>query len=94
MAVDVSAAGRDVVGPDAAWASCPDCGLGQRVPALAAGKLRLLPALPLHPGGEYRHRLDTVLAVALAALILLLFANSVAAVRPPCLRRGPAKLDF
>ena len=74
MSVDSSAAGRDVAGHGAAWASCPDCGLAQRVPALAAGSLascrRCGGTLAVNTG----YGIDTVLAVALAALILLLFA--------------------
>src|SRR5208282_3291882 len=74
MAVDSSATGRDVIGHGAAWAACPDCGLAQRVPALAAGSLaacrRCRCTLAVNTG----YRLDAMLAVALAALVLLLFA--------------------
>jgi len=74
MAVDVSAAGRDVAGPGVAWAACPDCGLVQHMPALAEGHFaacrRCRCTLAVNTG----YRLDAVLAVALAALVLLLFA--------------------
>jgi paraquat-inducible protein A len=66
--------GRRQTGSGAAWAACPDCGLAQRVPALAAGSLascrRCRCTLAVNTG----YGIDTVLAVALAALILLLFA--------------------
>ncbi len=92
MSVDLSAAGRDVIGHGADWVACPDCGLAQRVPALAAGSLaacrRCRCTLAVNTG----YRLDAVLAVALAALILLLFAISVAAFSPstPSARSGKA----
>jgi paraquat-inducible protein A len=69
-----ASSGRDETGTDAAWTACPDCGLGQRVPALAAGSLascrRCHGTLAVNTG----YGLDAVLAVAFAALFLLLFA--------------------
>jgi paraquat-inducible protein A len=70
-----AAGGRGETGSSAAWAACPDCGLGQHLPALAAGSLascrRCHCTLAVNTG----YRFDAVLAVALAALILLLIGN-------------------
>jgi paraquat-inducible protein A len=75
MAVDLRASDRSVTGLGAEWAACPDCGLSQRVPALATGSLascrRCRCTLAVNSG----YGLEVVLAVALAAFILLLFAN-------------------
>jgi paraquat-inducible protein A len=58
----------------AEWVACPDCGLGQHVPPLAIGHLascsRCHCTLAANPG----YSLNTVLAVAVAGLILLPFA--------------------
>ncbi len=66
--------GRRETDSGAAWAACPDCGLGQFVPALALGHLaacrRCHGTLAVNTG----YGLDTVLAMTLTALVLLLFA--------------------
>jgi len=67
--------GRRETGSGAESVACPDCGLAQHLPPLAAGSLaacrRCRCTLAVNPG----YSLEAVLALALAALMLMLFSN-------------------
>src|SRR5579862_8253837 len=69
-----TAGGRRETAAGAESVACPDCGLGQRLPPFAVGHLASCRRCRCTLAANTGYGLDAVLAVALTALILLLFA--------------------
>lgn len=69
-----ASSGRHETGSGAESVACPDCGLAQRLPQLAAGSLASCRRCRCTLAANTGYGVETVLAMTFAALILLLFA--------------------